>query len=316
MRGLVTFIMVIGIALTTWGLVTDLGRFSTDLSRLVDYSGGPDMVLASTLETVQTDVLSWFGVASPDYTEQEVPILEVEASPEARWPTEAPGPTQVEQIPDTGLPGPTATARFPDAAGLVPYQVEVDGAPQQAPSLQAPPAPEQEPPETAQIDPTAQPEMTSTPDTPAIPGWIVIPSIGVDAPIFVSHTRMVYVDGKTFAQWEAPTLYAAGWQEGSTLLGQPGNTVLNGHHNIHGEVFGRLYELNQGDEIIVYSGDRMFHYAVSQVMKLEERNVPLEQRLENVRWVLPSTDERLTLVTCWPPTSNAYRLIVVAVPLN
>jgi len=32
-------------------------------------------------------------------------------------------------------------------------------------------------------------------------------------------------------------------------------------------------------------------------MKLEERNASLEQRMENVGWVLPSVDERLTLVS-------------------
>ncbi len=100
------------------------------------------------------------------------------------------------------------------------------------------------------------------------------------------------------------------------MLGVPGNTVLNGHHNIDGEVFGHLYELAQGDRITVYSGNRSFDYAVAQVMKLEERNMPLAQREENARWVLPSADERLTLVTCWPPYTNTYRLIVVAVPVK
>jgi sortase A len=51
-------------------------------------------------------------------------------------------------------------------------------------------------------------------------------------------------------------------------------------------------------------------------MKLKERDAGIAQRQENARWVLPSTDERLTLVTCWPPASNTYRLIVVAVPVQ
>ncbi len=124
------------------------------------------------------------------------------------------------------------------------------------------------------------------------------------------------IGGETFAQWEAPNVYAAGWQEQSALLGEPGNTVLNGHHNVYGSVFGRLHELEQYDQIILYSGEREFLYLVSQVMKVEERDATLAQRQENARWIMHSSDERLTLVTCWPPTSNTYRLIVVAVPVK
>jgi hypothetical protein len=40
----------------------------------------------------------------------------------------------------------------------------------------------------------------------------------------------------------------------------------------------------------------------------------LEIRLDNGRWILPTEDERLTLVTCWPEDSNSHRLIIVAVP--
>jgi len=49
-------------------------------------------------------------------------------------------------------------------------------------------------------------------------------------------------------------------------------------------------------------------------MILEERDAPVEQRLENARWLARSEDERLTLITCWPPESNTHRLIIVAIP--
>jgi LPXTG-site transpeptidase (sortase) family protein len=289
LRTLVTLVIITGLALTTWGLIVDMSTFAANLSGLIHFAGDSGTVLSSTLELFETSVLDLFGLAGPDPTGQEV-----------------------GQIPITGPPEPTYSAELPVGAGLTPYQVEVDGPIQQAPPL--PTLAASTPSTPGEAGSTAQPEPTASPEPPAVPGWIVIPSIGLDAPIIVSHTKTVVVDGKTFAQWEAPNLFAAGWQEGSALLGEPGNTVLNGHHNIYGEVFGHLYQLNQGDEITVYAGDRMFHYAVSQVMKIEERNASLAQRQENARWVLPSTDERLTLVTCWPPTSNVYRLIVVAVP--
>ena len=38
--------------------------------------------------------------------------------------------------------------------------------------------------------------------------------------------------------------------------------------------------------------------------------------MENAAWIMPSEDERLTLVTCWPYTSNTHRLIIVARPVE
>jgi len=49
-------------------------------------------------------------------------------------------------------------------------------------------------------------------------------------------------------------------------------------------------------------------------MILPERNEPVDTRLQNARWILPSADERLTLLTCWPYTTNTHRLIIVAIP--
>ncbi len=49
---------------------------------------------------------------------------------------------------------------------------------------------------------------------------------------------------------------------------------------------------------------------------LRELGAPLEQRYQNARWIGPTTDERLTLVTCWPPMGNTYRVIVIAKPAS
>ncbi|HOG80388.1 MAG TPA: sortase, partial [Anaerolineaceae bacterium] len=51
-------------------------------------------------------------------------------------------------------------------------------------------------------------------------------------------------------------------------------------------------------------------------MILPERNQPVEQRIENARWIEPSVDTRLTLITCWPYESNTHRLVVVARPVS
>jgi sortase (surface protein transpeptidase) len=49
-------------------------------------------------------------------------------------------------------------------------------------------------------------------------------------------------------------------------------------------------------------------------MILAEEGQEIGVRLENARWLQPSDDERLTLVTCWPQWSNTHRLIIVARP--
>jgi sortase A len=119
---------------------------------------------------------------------------------------------------------------------------------------------------------------------------------------------------QTYYQWQVPETYEAGWHNTSAPLGQPGNTVLNGHHNIFGEVFGQLVDLEMGAEILVYDKTGPHRYSVADVQILPERDQPLEVRQENASWIQPTEDERLTLVTCWPRTDNTHRLIVVAYP--
>ena len=157
---------------------------------------------------------------------------------------------------------------------------------------------------------------TATPRPTGPPEQIRIPSIALDAPVHIIPRLTIQVGEDILGYWHAPNEAAVGWHEGSAFMGEPGNTVLSGHHNIYGSVFAQLADVREGDEILLTSGGRELRYVVTQVMLFEERNAPLQQRIQNARWILPSNDERLTLVTCWPLTSNTHRLIVVAVPVN
>jgi sortase (surface protein transpeptidase) len=53
---------------------------------------------------------------------------------------------------------------------------------------------------------------------------------------------------------------------------------------------------------------------VSETLILPEAGQPLGVRRENARYVMPTDDERLTLVTCHPYGSLRNRLIVIARP--
>ncbi len=169
--------------------------------------------------------------------------------------------------------------------------------------------------------PTPPPSLTATPTasathtpTPAPPDRLLIPAIALDAPVQPVGWQLVEIDGQFFGQWDTPDGYTVGWHNTSAPPGQPGNTVLNGHHNIEGRVFGHLIELTPGDVVILQAGGQTFRYVVAQTMVLPEKWQTVEERLANARWILPGDDERVTLVTCWPETGNGYRLIVVALP--
>jgi sortase A len=148
------------------------------------------------------------------------------------------------------------------------------------------------------------------------PGRLVIPSIGLDAPIVPAKMRTIIFRGERYQQWLAPNYHAAGWHTDSALLGAIGNTVLNGHHNSLGAVFGRLVELELGDIIQVYSHNSLFTYQVTNRMIVPEKYQQMDTRMANVQWLLPSQDERLTLITCWPDESNTHRVIIVAAPVE
>jgi LPXTG-site transpeptidase (sortase) family protein len=172
------------------------------------------------------------------------------------------------------------------------------------------------------IENTPTPEvLVATPEPliaedPEAPRWITIESIGLEAPIIQTGTQKYWIEGKQYDQWQAPNEFAAGWHETTAQLGETGNTVLNGHHNIYGMVFGKLVDMTEGELITIRGDKREFYYMVTNKMILPEKSVGLSQRLENARWILESEDERLTLVTCWPFESNTHRLIVVARPVG
>jgi sortase A len=159
-------------------------------------------------------------------------------------------------------------------------------------------------------------QVAKEPDRPVglIPDRLVIASIGLDAPIVPTQVKKIDFQGQTYYQWLAPNQPAVGWHDSSALLGLPGNTVLNGHHNVYGKVFKDLVNVHEGDLIEVYSGDQVFKYHVVLAMLVPERFKTLTVRLDNARWILPTDDERLTLITCWPATSNTHRVIIVALP--
>jgi len=208
-----------------------------------------------------------------------------------------------QPTPPLSPPSPSPPTATPTLPPLLPFSDEEDG--------------------VLRLAPTATPSRPSgSPATPTPtpvgypPTRIVIPAIDLDAPVVVTTWEVVNIGGVEQAIWVVPPMRAAGWHEGSAALGVPGNTVLNGHNTTNGEVFRDLYLLEPGDQVIVYSDDTPFFYQVSEVLTLPEGGQPLEVRMENARYIQPTDDERVTLVTCHPYGSLRYRLVVIARPVE
>jgi len=147
------------------------------------------------------------------------------------------------------------------------------------------------------------------------PKAIIIGKIELEAPVLETEQISVRIAEQKYAQFLVPEEYAAGWHAGSAGIGVVGNTVISGHHNAFGKVFENLHELEIGDEVVLQDEEGSeYTYIISNKMIFPEKDEDLEIRLENGRWIQPTDDERLTLVTCWPEDSNSHRLILVAVP--
>lgn len=127
--------------------------------------------------------------------------------------------------------------------------------------------------------------------TPSVgkPTRIVIPAIGVDAPI---------VEGVT---WE-DLKKGVGHLPGSAHPGQRGNMYLAAHNDIFGEIFRDLDKLELGDEFFVYSGSHRFRYRVTAKRIIEPTDVSV---------MLPSTKPIATLQTCYPYLVDSHRLVVI-----
>jgi sortase A len=142
----------------------------------------------------------------------------------------------------------------------------------------------------------------------------VIPAIALDAPVAEVGWKVVDRGNRRYTEWETAD-NAAGRHINSAKPGEQGNVVLSGHHNTKGEVFRAISEgkLAAGDFIYLYDdqGNRVT-YVVDEVTKpLLEVGATDAQRLANARYIQPTRDARVTLVTCWPYYTNTHRVIVV-----
>jgi len=194
--------------------------------------------------------------------------------------------------------------------------------------------------ETASPSPTepaveaAAPAAAPAPAERQVPVRLVIPDLKIDTAVVPMGWRVVETQSGPVSEWVIPQ-NEAGHHINSAALGEPGNLVVSGHNNIYGEVFKPISlawdndtrvkvddftdrsDLLNGRTIELYdeTGVR-YEYVVREFYRLKDTGVSYAQRIANGSYILPTEDTRLTLVTCWPPTNNTHRLILIAEPVQ
>jgi sortase A len=180
--------------------------------------------------------------------------------------------------------------------------------------------------------PTATLAPVVTPVLASVPVRLVIPNLKIDVPVVEMGWKVVQTASGPRSDWVIPK-DEAGHHINSALLGEEGNLVISGHNNIYGEVFKpisfawdndtRIPIDNFTDRSDVLNGRTVelfdaagqeFKYTISAFYRLKDTGAPLQQRIANARFMEPTDQAQVTLITCWPPTSNTHRLVVVAVP--
>lgn len=124
------------------------------------------------------------------------------------------------------------------------------------------------------------------------------------------------VDGTSQLRWAVPEPPLTGWHKTSATLGVSGNTVVNGHNWPRGAAFQNLHTIQPGEQIVLFSDLVSFTYEIAEVVVLSEAGQPPEVKQANTRYIQPTDDERITLITCHPYGSTRDRLIVIAHPIE
>jgi sortase A len=239
------------------------------------------------------------------------------------------------ELPPTALPNPTV---LPSPAATQPSSPTVASATATRSSEPTRPQPATTPTAASTQVPVSAPTNPATASALGPPVRIVIPdpAIKIDAPVVEMGWEVVQTADGPQSEWVIPK-NEAGHHINSAQLGQVGNVVISGHNNLYGRVFEaislawpnepsaiqRVDDFTERSDILngrivqLYNAaGQRFDFKITEFYRLKDTGVSSAQRIANARFMQPTDDARLTLVTCWPIWSNTHRLVVVAKPVN
>lgn len=260
----------------------------------------PRTVLSRGIDQVANQSQGGSGMEMP---QQQVPPTATPVSPIAT-PTNTPAPTNTAVPVPTSTAIPAPTSLPPTGADLTQLQLH-DGWNEASLSSDA----------ETDVQQAEQPSYLAN-GALLYPVHLAAPAIGLNTEVKPLGWRQVQQGEQEVSIWHMVDK-AAGWHLNSVVPGQVGNAVISGHNNIGGSVFRKLDRLQPGDEITVQTNvGTEVAYTVTEVKIVPEKYASAAQREANAQAIGPTSDERLTLITCWPANSNTHRVIVVAVPVK
>lgn len=128
---------------------------------------------------------------------------------------------------------------------------------------------------------------------------LVIPSIGVNAPIVLSGN----ID---------ESLIQKDLEKGVVRYGN--SNVILGHSSAYpwyngnyGSVFSLLNKLQIGDEIYIFSNNKKYSYKMSEKQINSPKNISLQETTD---------DSAIYLVSCWPINTDWKRIAIKAITID
>jgi LPXTG-site transpeptidase (sortase) family protein len=147
---------------------------------------------------------------------------------------------------------------------------------------------------------TGAPPSTEKVSAAAIRNYAVVPANPryIDIPKLQVHARILAMTVDEHNELKAPYgIYDAGWYSSSSLPGQNGAMLLDGHSGIgktHG-IFHDIAKLAAGDQITITRGDgQKFTYAVVKTAVMDVAKVDMSSTLVSQDTAKPG----LSLITC------------------
>lgn len=141
---------------------------------------------------------------------------------------------------------------------------------------------------------------------------LIIPRINRNVPVInVTTESLIKKDwSKLETQMQEALRSGVIHYPGTARPGQQGNVVITGHSSYFPwdpgrfkDVFAVLHDLEVGDKMLLYFNQQQYIYEVTSIKKVWPSELDV---------LKPSTENKLTLITCTPVGTNLKRLVVEA----
>ena len=135
---------------------------------------------------------------------------------------------------------------------------------------------------------------------------LIIPKLNLQAPIIAD------VDGQNKKIYFKALENGVAHFKGTAKPGEGSNIFIFGHSSFYPwspgdykEIFRSLENLQENDEIIIWHQKKEYKYYVFETKVVDP---------DEVKFLKPTTQEQVTLMTCVPPGTTLKRLIIIGKP--